>query len=101
MIISRPGLGPLKPGCDMYQVGQESCETVTTMFVSRPPPCTEGNEARRVSAGSSLVETAGSVREEPEAEHHLRVEKAHDSVRSYLTEVPGPRVDFPLHRGTN
>jgi hypothetical protein len=28
------------------------------------------------SAGSSLVETVGSVQEEPEAEHHLRVEKA-------------------------
>jgi hypothetical protein len=53
-----------------------SCETVTTVFVSRPPPCTGGNEARGVSAGSSIVETAGSVREEPEAEHHLRVEKA-------------------------
>jgi hypothetical protein len=23
---------------------QESCETVTTEFVSRPPPCTRGNE---------------------------------------------------------
>jgi hypothetical protein len=28
------------------------------------------------SAGSSIVETAGSVREELKAEHHLRVEKA-------------------------
>jgi hypothetical protein len=26
----------------------ESCETVTTAFVSRPPPCTGGNEARDV-----------------------------------------------------
>jgi hypothetical protein len=26
-------------------VGRESCETVTTVFVSRPPPCTGGNEA--------------------------------------------------------
>jgi hypothetical protein len=47
------------------------------------------------------VETTGSVREEPEAEHHLRVEKARDSLRSYSTEVLGPRVGFPLHRGTN
>jgi hypothetical protein len=45
------------------------------------------------------VETAGSVREEPEAEHHLRVEKARG--RSYSTEVLGPRVGFPLRRGTN
>jgi hypothetical protein len=74
---------------------------VTTVFVSRPPPCTGGNEARDVSAGSSIVETAGSVREEPEAEHHLRVEKARDPLRSYSTEVLGLRVGFPLRRGTN
>jgi hypothetical protein len=29
-------------------VGQESCETVTTVFVSRLPPCTGGNEAHDV-----------------------------------------------------
>jgi hypothetical protein len=78
-----------------------SCETVTTVFVSRPPPCTGGNEARDVSAGSSIVETTGSVREEPEAEHHLRMEKARGSLRSYSTEVLGLRVSFPLRRGTN
>ena len=47
------------------------------------------------------METAGSVREKPEAEHHLRVEKAHDSIRSYSTEMLGPHVGFPLRRGTN
>jgi hypothetical protein len=47
------------------------------------------------------VETAGSVREELEAEHHLRVEKACGSLRSYSTVVLGPRVSFPLRRGTN
>jgi hypothetical protein len=71
------------------------------VFVSRPPPCTGGNEARGVLAGSSVVETAGSVREEPEAEHHLHVEKARDSLQSYSTEVLGPCVGFPLRRGTN
>jgi hypothetical protein len=30
---------------------------VTTEFVSRPPSCTGGNEARDVSAGSSIMET--------------------------------------------
>jgi hypothetical protein len=85
----------------VYQVGQESCETVTTAFVSRSPPCTGGNEARGVSSRSSIVETVGSVREEPEAEHHLHVEKARGSLRSYSTEVLGPRVGFPLRRGTN
>jgi hypothetical protein len=82
-------------------VGQESCETVTTVFVSRPPPCTRGNEARDVSVGSSIVETAGSVREEPEVEHHLHVDKARGSLRSYSTEVLGPLVGLPLRRGTN
>jgi hypothetical protein len=53
------------------------------------------------SAGSSIVETAGSVREEPEAEHHLHVEKAHSSLQSYSTVVLGPRMGFPLRRGTN
>jgi hypothetical protein len=78
-----------------------SCETVTTAFVSRPPPCTGGNEARDVSVESLIVETAMSVREEPEVEHHLRVEKARGSLRSYSTEVLGPRVGFPLRRDTN
>ena len=71
------------------------------MFVSRLPPCTGGNEARGVLARSSIVETTGSIREEPEVEHHLRVEKAHGSLWSYSTEVLGPRVGFPLRRGTN
>jgi hypothetical protein len=74
---------------------------MTTAFVSRPPPCTGGNEARGVSAGSSIVETARSIRGEPKAEHHLRVEKARSSLRSYSIVVLGPRVDFPLRRGTN
>jgi hypothetical protein len=74
---------------------------VTTAFVSRPSPCTEGNEALSVSAGRSLVVTAGSVRQEPEAKHHLRVEKACGSLRSYSIEVLGPRMGFPLRRGTN
>jgi hypothetical protein len=74
---------------------------VTTEFVSRPPPCTGGNEARGVSVESSIVETEGSVREEPEVEHHLRVEKARGSLRSYSIEVLGPRVGYHLCRGTN
>jgi hypothetical protein len=53
------------------------------------------------SVESSIVEMAGSVREEPGAEHHLCVEKAHGSLQSYSTMVLGPRVGFPMHRGTN
>jgi hypothetical protein len=74
---------------------------VTTEFVSWPPPCTGGNEARGVLARSSIVETTGSIREEPEVEHHLRVEMARGSLWSYSTEVLGPRVGLPLRRGTN
>ena len=74
---------------------------MTVTFVSWLLSCTGGNEPRGVSAGSSLVETAGSAREEPEAEHHLHVEKDRDSLWSYSTEVLGPLVDFPLRRGTN
>jgi hypothetical protein len=74
---------------------------MTTEFVSRPPLCTRGNEAHNILAESSIVETAGSVREEPKAEHHLRVEKARDSLWSYSTVVLGPRVGYPLRRGTN
>jgi hypothetical protein len=38
-----------------------------------------------------IVEMAGSIREEPEAEHHLRVEKAHGSCRRFETGgVPKP-----------
>jgi hypothetical protein len=85
----------------LYQVGRESRETVTTEFVSQAPPCTRGNEARGVLAGSSIVETSGSVREEPEAEHHLCVDKARGSLRSYSTAVLGPRVGYRLRRGTN
>jgi hypothetical protein len=52
-------------------------------------------------AGSSIVETVGSVQEELEAEHHLHVEKACGSLQSYSIEVLSPRVGFPLPRGTN
>jgi hypothetical protein len=74
---------------------------MTIEFVSRPPPCTGCNKACDVSARSSIVEMAGSVREEPEAEHHLCVEKVCGSLWSYSSEVVGPRVGFPLRRGTN
>jgi hypothetical protein len=82
-------------------MARESCENVTIEFVSRPPPCTGGNEARDVSDRSSIVETTGIVRGEPEAEHHLCVEKARSSLRSYSTEVLDPRVGFSMHRDTS
>jgi hypothetical protein len=81
--------------------GVRVLQTVTTEFVSRPPPCTGGNKAHGVLIGSSIVEMAESVREEPEAEHHLCMEKVSGSLRSYSTEVLGPRVGYPLHKGVN
>jgi hypothetical protein len=69
---------------------------VTTKFVSHLLPCTGGNEARGVLAGSSIVETAGSAREELETEHHLCLEKARDSLRSYSTVVLRTRVGYPF-----
>ena len=33
------------------------------MFVVWPPPCTRGNKARGILAGSLIVKTAGSIRE--------------------------------------
>jgi hypothetical protein len=47
------------------------------------------------------VQTVGSVREEPEVEHHLHVEKARGSLQSYSIEMVGPRVGFPFGRGIN
>jgi hypothetical protein len=37
--------------------------------------CTGGNQAHGISAGSSILEMVGSVREELEVKHHLRVKK--------------------------
>jgi hypothetical protein len=69
--------------------------------VVRPPPCTGGNEAHSIMAGSLIVKTMGSIREEPEVEHHLCVEKVYDSLRSYSSVVIGPHVGYPLSKGTN
>jgi hypothetical protein len=91
-------LGSYASHCNCIEWGKN---LATTALVSRLPPCTGGNEAHDVSARNSIVETAGSVQDEPEAEHHLHVEKACDSLRSYSTVVLGPHVGFPLRRGTN
>jgi hypothetical protein len=81
--------------------GASSCKTISTAFVVQPPPCTRGNESHDILAGSSIVKTMGSVREEPEAEHHLHMEKACGSLQSYSSMVLGSYVGYPLRRGTN
>jgi hypothetical protein len=65
------------------------------VFVVRPPPCTRGNKARGDSTESSIVETAGSIPEEPKVEHYLHMEKARGLLRSYSTVVLGPCVCYP------
>ena len=47
----------------------KSCEIAPTVFVVRPPLCTEGNKARGVSAESLIVKTAGSIRERLAGRH--------------------------------
>jgi hypothetical protein len=74
---------------------------VTTVFVSRSHRVPEGTRPAAFSAGRLIVETAGNVREEPEVEHHLRVEKARGFIRSYSTVVLDSRVGYPLRRDTN
>jgi hypothetical protein len=69
--------------------------------VVQSPLCIGGNDAYDVSNGNLIVKTMGSVRDEPEVEHHLHVEKACDSLWSYLSVVLGPRAGYPLNRGTN
>jgi hypothetical protein len=81
--------------------GATSCETIPTVFVVCSPSYTRGNEVRIVLAVSSIVKTTENVREKPEVEHHLRMEKARSSLCIYMSKVFGPRVDFPLHRDTN
>jgi hypothetical protein len=74
---------------------------MTTAFVPWPPRCTGGNEARSVfsqklDSGDSGERPRGAGSEAPLARGEAR-----DSLWSYSTVVLGPRVGFPLRRGTN
>ena len=53
----------------VHRRGLKSCEITPTVFVVWPPPCTEGNKARGVSAGSLILKTAGSIRERLAGRH--------------------------------
>ena len=46
-----------------------SMKITPTAFVVWPPPCTGGNKARGVSAGSLIVKTLGSIRERLTGRH--------------------------------
>ena len=73
------------------------------MFVVWPPPCTGGNKARGLSAGSLIVKTAGSIQERL-AERHVGDPLAHGEGPRLSTELPnqelGPCEGF-LARGFN
>jgi hypothetical protein len=85
----------------MYRVGRESCETVTTEFVSRPPPCTRGNETRGIF-GWKLVSGDGGERPRGAGSGApLACGEGPRLSTELPTEVLGPRVGFPLRRGTN
>jgi hypothetical protein len=69
------------------------CVTAATVYRRKRGPQRFG---RKLDSGDGGERSRG-----PEAKHHLRVEKARDSLRSYSTKVLSPRVGFPLRRGTN
>ena len=73
------------------------------MFMVWPPPCTRGNKARGVSAGSLIVKTAESIRERL-AERHVGDPLARGEGPRLSTELPdrelGPCEEF-LARGSN
>jgi hypothetical protein len=66
-----------------------------------PPPCTGGNEARGVSARSSIGKMVGSVREEARSRAPLARGEGLRLSMELLDWVFSTRVGFPLHRGTN
>jgi hypothetical protein len=63
-------------------------------------PCTEGNKACDVLVGSSILKTAGSVREEAESGAPLARGEGSRLSMELQDQVLGPRVAFPLRRGT-
>jgi hypothetical protein len=82
-------------------VGQKSCETTPIAFVVWPTPCTGGKEACDVSARSLIVKTMGSIREETRSGAPLTCGKGPRLCTKLPVLVLGPRVGFPLRRGTN
>ena len=70
----------------VHRRGLKSCEITPTAFVVWPPPCTGGNKARGVLAGSLIVKTAGSIRERLAGRH----------VGDPLARGEGPRLSMEL-----
>ena len=70
----------------VHRRGLKSCEITPTMFMVWPPPCTGGNKAHGVLAGTLIVKTAGSIRE--------RLARRH--VGDPLARGEGPRLSTEL-----
>jgi hypothetical protein len=69
------------------------CVTTATVYRREQGPRRFG---RKLDSGDGGERPRGA-----KSGAHLRMEKACGSLRSYSTEVLGPRVGFPLRRGTN
>ena len=87
----------------VHRRGLKSYEITPTTFVVWPPPCTGGNKAHGISAGSLIMKTAGSIRERL-AGRHVGDPLAHGEGPRLSTELPdqelGPCEGF-LARGSN
>ena len=87
----------------VHRRGLKSCKITPTAFVVWPPPCTGGNKARGVSAGSLIVKTAESIQERL-ARRYIRDPLAHGEGPRLSTELPdrelSPCEGF-LARGSN
>ena len=87
----------------VHRRGLKSCEITPTAFVVWLPPCTGGNKARGILAGSLIVKTAGSIRKRL-AEWHVGDPLARGEGPRLSTELPdqelGPCEGF-LARGSN
>jgi hypothetical protein len=62
--------------------------------------CTEGNKACDVLVGSLILKMVGSVREEAESGAPLACGEGSRLSTELQDQVLGPRVGFPLRRGT-
>ena len=79
----------------VHRRGLKSCEITPNVFVVWPPPCTEGNKAHGVSAGSLIVKTAGSIQERLAGRHVGDPEAINGVTR------PGAPCEGFLARGSN
>jgi hypothetical protein len=81
-------------------LGRESCETVTTVFVSRQPPCTGGNEARDVFGRKLDIGDCGEHPRGARSGAPLARGEGMWLSMELLDRVLSLHVGYPLRRGT-